>query len=95
MGMDLSFALNSHASAHLPVQAVSLADFTAAAEMRRALCGRAIAEGFLRGQDHGPDPIHILACAIMSEGDGMIEPVVLGGSFNPAVAHQLMVGKRR
>jgi hypothetical protein len=31
----------------------------------------------------------------MSEGDGLIEPVVLGGSFNPAVAHQLMVGKRR
>lgn len=67
----------------------------AVAAKRRALCGRAIAEGFLRGQDHGPDPVHILACAIMPEGDGLIEPVVLGGSFNPAVAHQLMVGKRR
>lgn len=66
-----------------------------AAAQRRALCGRAIAEGFLRGQENGPDPVYILACAIMLEDNGQIETVVLGGSFNPAVAHQLMVGKRR
>ncbi len=72
-----------------------MADITAAAAQRRASCGRAVVEGFLRGQEHGPDPVYILACAIMPEGDGLIDTVVLGGSFNPAVAHQLMVGKRR
>ncbi|MCI1271536.1 MAG: hypothetical protein LKM31_14265 [Sphingobium sp.] len=93
--MDMSFALNAPGSARLPRQAVSMDDIRAAATKRRALCGRVIAASFLRGQDDGLDLIHILACAIMLEGDGLIDTVALGGSFNPAVAHQLMVGKRR
>jgi len=93
--MDLSFALSSPGSARWPARSVSLADIRAAAAERRALCGRAIAAGFLRGQEEEPDSVHILACAIMPGGDGLIETVALGGSFNPAVAHQLMVGKRR
>ncbi len=93
--MDLSFALSPAGAARSPFEAVSLADIRAAASARRTLCGRAIAEGFLRGQDNIPDTVHILACAIMPEGNGLIETVALGGSFNPAVAHQLMVGKRR
>lgn len=93
--MDLSFALSPPSSERLRLQAVSMADITAAAAQRRASCGRAIAEGFLRGQEYGPDPVYILACAIMPEGNGPIDTVVMGGSFNPAVAHQLMVGKRR
>ena len=93
--MDLSFTLSPPSSARQPLRVASMADIMVAAEKRRALCGRAIAEGFLRGQEYGPDPVHILACAIMLEGDGLIDTVALGGSFNPAVAHQLMVGKRR
>lgn len=93
--MDMSFALSPAGSARSPFEAVSLADIRAAAVARRTLCGRAIAEGFLRGQDNRPDTVHILACAIMPGNDALIDSVVLGGSFNPAVAHQLMVGKRR
>lgn len=93
--MDMSFALHSPGSARPQRLAVSLADIGAAAAQRRALCGRAVAASFLRGQDDGLDLIHILACAIMPGGDGPIETVALGGSFHPAVAHQLMVGKRR
>lgn len=91
----MSFALSPLVSVRVPTKAASLADITAAAVVRRALCGRAIAEGFLRGQGIGPDAIHALACTIMPGDDGLIDTVVLGGSFNPAVAHQLMVGKRR
>ncbi len=93
--MDMSFALSPAGSARSSFEAVSMADIRAAALARRTLCGRAIAEGVLRGQEQAPDTVHILACAIMPGGDGLIETVVLGGSFNPAVAHQLMVGKRR
>lgn len=93
--MDMSFALSTAGAAHSPFEAVSLADIRAAALARRTLCGRAIAGGVLRGQENTPDTVHILACTIMPEGNGLIETVVLGGSFNPAVAHQLMVGKRR
>ena len=93
--MDMSFALSPASVARSPFEAVSLADIRAAALARRTLCGRAIAEGFLRGQELEPDTVHILACTIMPEGDGLIDTDALGGSFNPAVAHQLMVGKRR
>jgi hypothetical protein len=89
--MDMSFALKPRRPASRWV--VSLADIKVAADRQRTNACGTITD-FLRGQDGESDPIHVLACTIMPETDGLIDTVTLSGSFNPLVAHQLMVGKK-
>jgi hypothetical protein len=91
--MDLSFTLTPRGENRLPKWAVSLADIKAAAEERRYHNAPVSASGFLRGQDDGLDAIHVLACNVTTATNGLIDTVTLGGSFNPLVARQLMVGK--
>ncbi|MGD9810944.1 MAG: hypothetical protein AB7U35_06360 [Sphingobium sp.] len=92
--MDLSFTLTPRGTSRLPKWAVSLADIKAAAEIHRYGGGGIAVEGVLRGQVEEPDKVQLLACKIMSGGDGSIDAVSLGGSFNPLVARQLMVGEK-
>lgn len=93
--MDLSFSLTPHRVARRSNWAVSLADIKAAADSHRYDGVHLTAGGVLRGQENTPDLVHVLACNIMPESNGLIDAVALGGSFNPAVARQLMVGKTR
>ncbi len=93
--MDLSFTLTPRGENRLPKWAVSLADIKAAAEERRYHNAPLSVSGSLRGQDDGLDEIHVLARKITPETNGMIDTVTLGGSFNPLVARQLMVGNIR
>ena len=89
--MDMSFTLKPQRRASHWV--VSLADIKTAADQQRTVACGTVAD-ILRGQDGELDPVHVLACIIMPETDGLIDTVALGGSFNPLVAQQLMVGKR-
>ena len=93
--MDLSFTLKSRDGARAPEWVVSLADIKAAADIHRPDNGGIAAEGVLRGRENAPDKVHVLACNIMPAGGGVIDTVSLGGSFNPVVAQQLMVGATR
>jgi len=93
--MDLSFTLKSPDGAKLPKWVVSLADIKAAADIHRPDNGGVWVGGILRGQENAPDKVHVLACNIMPAGDGVIDTASLGGSFNPVVAQQLMVGTTR
>ena len=91
--MDLSFTLTPRGERRLPDWAVSLADIKAAADTHRSDNAGIAAADDLRGQDETSDKVHVLARKIMPEADGPIDTVALGGSFNPLVARQLMVGK--
>ncbi|GLT01734.1 hypothetical protein GCM10007897_31320 [Sphingobium jiangsuense] len=93
--MDLGFSLSPCGWA--PFERVSFADIKAAADQRRL--GNAsgwFAEGLPVGKDRqqAVDWVHILACAIAPGHCGPVDAAPLGGSFNPAVARQLMVGDR-
>lgn len=87
--MDMSFTFKPQRRASHWV--VSLADIKTVADERRIACKTTM--DFLRGQDEGCDPVRALACVITLEPGGMVDAVTLGGSFNPLVAQQLMVGK--
>lgn len=93
--MDLSFSLKSQGWARFG--GVSLADIKAAADQRRVDC--------VAGQSGGDRPagnvrlegagwVHILARSIAPDLRGPADAAPLGGSFNPHVARQLMVGER-
>lgn len=93
--MDLSFSLIPRGRPRLSGWSVSLADIRAAADAHRFGGASDKAGAILRGQDEAPDTVHVLACNIMPSESGLIDTASLGGSFNPLVAHQLMVGKIR
>ncbi|MBB6124515.1 hypothetical protein [Sphingobium subterraneum] len=91
----MSFVLMQHGK---PVgMAATLADIVAAAQTHRiTLPERSASAGeVLRGQDGTPDPVHILAHVVAPPHGDMIEVASLAGSFNPLIAQQMMVGKRR
>ena len=93
--MDMSFVLMQHGK---PVgMAATLADILAAAQTHRMSLPAASApvDEVLRGQDGTPDPVHILAHLVAPPHGDLIEVARLAGSFNPLIAQQLMVGKRR
>jgi hypothetical protein len=93
--VDMNFAPFNNAS---PAgNAVTLADILAAAQAHRIVIAPAATThiGDLRGQDETPDCVNILARLVASSSCGMIDAANLEGSFNPIVAQQLMVGKRR
>ncbi len=93
--MDLSFTLKPRGGRRSRNWVVSLADIKAAADTHRPNGVHISAAGVLRGQDETPDAVHVLACNIVPENNGLIDTVTLQGSFNPVVARQLMVGKIR
>jgi len=90
--MDLSFTLKPRGRASRWV--ASLADIEAAAEQRRTMSACGTAADFLRGQAYQSELVHALAHVAAPEKRGLIDTVILDGSFNPSVAHQLLVGKR-
>jgi hypothetical protein len=93
--MEMNFAPFKDAG---PVDhTATLADILAAAHEHRIDIGSGAIQttGDLRGQDETPDRVHVLARLVASSSCGMIEAATLAGSFNPQVAQQLMVGKRR
>lgn len=90
--MDMSFTLKPRGRAAPWV--ASLADIEAAAEQHRDISACGTAVDFLRGQDCTSDLVHALACVVAPETRGLIDAVILGGSFNPSIARQLLVGKR-
>jgi len=90
--MDLSFTLKPRGRATRWV--ASLADIEAAAERRRDISACGTAVDFLRGQDSESGLVHALAHVAAPETRGLIDTVILGGSFNPSIARQLLVGKR-
>lgn len=90
--MDLSFTLKPRGGK--PDWVASLADIKAAAEQHRAIGVGGNAGDILRGQDLESDLVRALVHAIAPVPGGLIETVPLGGSFNPHVARQLLVGKR-
>lgn len=93
--MDLSFSLKPRGRAgHY---AANLADIKAEADRRRMdNVGQRFASGPLRGEKIGrnTDLVHILACCIILNRSDSGDAAMLGGSFNPHVALQLMVGNK-
>jgi len=93
--MDLGFSLNPYGWASF--ERVSLADIKAEADRRRldSATGWSV-EGLPVGKDRreAVDWVHILACRLVPGHGGPTDAAPLGGSFNPAVAGQLMVGDR-
>ena len=91
--MDLSFSFAPHGGA--PDWVVSFADIKAIAHAKRTTDygANASVQRVLRGQGDTFDHVHILARAIAQENSGLIDAAMLEGSFNPVVAHQLLVGK--
>lgn len=92
--MDMSFALMPTKSA--PREVVTLDDIQMAALAHRTMqAGAPAPASLLRGQDGEEDPVLALACVFAPACGSMIEAASLAGSFNPSIARQLMVGKRR
>ncbi len=87
--MDLSFTFEP--SRQIPERDVSLADIRALADLRRLDSDR----GTVREKTSGerPDLVHILACRLVPDAGGSEDMEILGGSFNPLIARQLMVGE--
>ncbi|MGE4429665.1 MAG: hypothetical protein AB7E05_02865 [Sphingobium sp.] len=74
-----------------------MADIKAAADQRRVDSATGQSGGDrLEGNDRleGADWVHILARRIAPGHDGPAGAAPVGGSFNPHVARQLMVGER-
>jgi len=93
--MDLGFSLKSNGWTRLA--RVSLGDLKAAADQRRLdSVAERFAEGLPAGKDgrQAVDWVHVLACILVPDQGDPIDETPLGGSFNPAVARQLMVGER-
>lgn len=91
--MDLSFTLES--SQRLPHWGVSLDDIMAVADRRRLDSARGEAGAKPLSMEKGAgDLVHILACRLVLDTTGFAETERLGGSFNPLIAHQLMVGEK-
>lgn len=92
--MDLSFARKSPRVS--VTQPVSYRDILADTDDRRRDAVRSFdgLAAILRGQD-GQDPFHALAHVLATGACGYIEAARLAGCFNPFVARQLMVGKKR
>jgi hypothetical protein len=91
--MDMSFSLMRPA-ANAPA-ALTMADFAAESDARREMIPAMVGlAAILRGQDTGIDHVSMLARLVVSGSRGVIDAAKLGGSFNPLVAHHLMVGKR-
>ena len=93
--MDLSVTLSPHQSAPMPSGVASLADLFAAAEERRGVGANRMVESTLWGQNSDRDMTYVLARALVPGNGGRVGAVLLGGSFNPAIARQLMVGEIR
>jgi hypothetical protein len=93
--MDLSFSLHPREGMRVAVGIATFADINAAAAERRSLMTGRRAENLLRDQEGVHDPVWILACALAPESAGSAEVALLGGSFSPRVARQLMVGETR
>lgn len=93
--MDLSFSLKAQGWARFG--GVSLADIKAVADQRRmdSVAGQSGGDR-LAGNDRleGAGWVHILAHRIAPGHGGPVDATPLGGSFNPRVARQLMVGER-
>ncbi len=93
--MDLGFSLKSNGWTRLT--RVSLSDIKAAADRRRP---DSVAERFAervsagKGGQQAVDWVHVLASMLVPDQPDPIDETLLGGSFNPAVARQLMVGER-
>lgn len=90
--MDLSFTLEP--SRRAPHWGVSLEDIKAAADQRRSggECGDTGEEAPIRRETG--DLVHILACRLVTGSAGFADTEILGGSFNPLIARQLMVGEK-
>lgn len=90
----MSFALMPTRRA--PREVVTLGDIEMAALAHRTMqTGAPAPASILRGQDEADDPVLTLAHLIAPTCGSMIEAASLAGSFNPLIARQLMVGKRR
>ncbi len=77
------------------VGTATLADINAAAAERRSLTIRRRAENLLRDEEGADDPVWVLACALAPDWAVQADVALLGGSFSPRVARQLMVGETR
>ncbi len=89
--MDLSFTLQS--SRRAAPWGVSLDDIKAVASRRRLDSDRGQAGKRPSLSDGRVDLVHILACRLVPGMAGTVDMEMLGGSFNPLVARQLMVGE--
>lgn len=93
--MDLSFSLHPREGMRVAVGIATLADINAAAAERRSLIMGRRAENLLRDEEGARDPAWVLAYALSPESVGQADVALLGGSFSPRVARQLMVGETR
>ena len=89
--MDLSFTLKS--SRRAAYKDVSLEDIKAVASQRRMDNDREQAGKLPMIRDDAADMAHILACRLVPDMADITDTEIMGGSFNPLVAHQLMVGE--
>lgn len=89
--MDLSFTFEP--SPRSPHREVFLADILALADLRRVDSDRGMAGKRPERRDEEHDLVHILACRLVPDSAGPVDTELLGGSFNPLIARQLMVGE--
>mgnify|MGYP001554690338 FL=1 len=79
----------------MAVGIATLADINAAAAERRSLIMGRRAETLVWDQEGIHDPVWVLACALTQDTADQTDVALLGGSFSPRVARQLMAGETR